>query len=58
MHAILPQQPQALTKFVDLTEMLRGAFKISELQSSSQNLFLGKKKSNIKILITQHALVL
>ena len=56
-HAILPQQLQALTKFVDLTEIFRESFKISDLQSFSQNFFLGKKKSNIKIITKHHALV-
>ena len=59
MYTILSQQQsQALTKFADLTEMLRGSFKISDLQSSSQIIFLGKKKSNIKILTKHYALVL
>ena len=58
MYAISPQQPQTLTKFLNLTEMLCGSFKILDLQSSSQNFFLGKKKSNIKIITKHHTLVL
>ena len=56
MHAISSQQLQTSPKFINLTEMLRGSFKISNLPSSSQNFFLGKKKSNIKIITKHHAL--
>ena len=58
MHAILSQQLQTSTKFIDLTEMPRGSSKILNLLSYSQKFFLGKKKSNIKIVTKHHALVI
>ena len=51
-HVIMSQPPQALTRFVDLTKILCRSFKTLDLQNSSQNLFLGKKESNIKIITT------